>query len=105
MLGDLEAKILYAVVHCGEDAYGVSIFDTIHERTGQNVAMGAIYATLDRIENKGFVNSRWSRPSPERGGRRKRLFEITAVGEIQLKRYDEQFRQMAQGWIPAEERR
>jgi PadR family transcriptional regulator PadR len=99
-MGDLEAMVLYSVVHCGGDAYGVSIFDTISERTGLSVAMGAIYATLDRLDKKGFVRSWWSDPSPERGGRRKRLFEITASGEIELHNYDERFRRIREGWRP-----
>jgi DNA-binding PadR family transcriptional regulator len=100
-MGDLEAKILYAVVHAREKAYGVSIWDTIRERRDEDLAMGAIYATLDRLETKGFVRSWWSEPTAERGGRRKRLFEITALGETALMEYDAKFRRMSDGWQPS----
>jgi len=99
-MGDFEAKVLYAVVHCGGDAYGVSISDEIAERTGDNLAMGAIYATLDRLQRKGFLHSSWSEPTSERGGRRKRLFRITGSGERALKEYDDNFKRMRRGWRP-----
>src|SRR5580658_324329 len=69
-IGELEATVLYSVYHCGDDAYGVPIADTIKERTGADVAMGAIYATLDRLEKKELLRSWWSEPGTERGGRR-----------------------------------
>ena len=100
-LGDLEAKVLYSVVHCGDDAYGVSISDTIQERTGEQVAMGAIYATLDRLELKGLLRSWWSEPGSERGGRRKRLFEITGAGKEALREYDQRFLRIRAGWSVA----
>ena len=99
-MGDLEAKVLYSVVHCAGDAYGVSISETIQDRTGIDVAMGAIYATLDRLQKKGFVCSSWSEPGRERGGRRKRIFEITGAGKLALREYDERFRRMSEGWQP-----
>jgi len=99
-LGDLEAKVLYSVVHNGDDAYGVSISDTIQERTGEDLAMGAIYATLDRLEKKKLVRSWWSEPGSERGGRRKRIFEITAAGKGALLEYDKRFLRIREGWLP-----
>jgi DNA-binding PadR family transcriptional regulator len=100
-LGELEASILYSVCHCGDDAYGVTIADTIRERTGDNVAMGAIYQTLDRLENKGLLRSSWSEPTKERGGRKKRVFEITGAGRAALRDYDERFLSIRAGWSPA----
>jgi DNA-binding PadR family transcriptional regulator len=100
-LGELEAAVLYSTYHCGDDAYGVSISDTIKERTGDDVAMGAIYATLDRLERKELVRSWWSEPGPGRGGRRKRLFEITGAGKTALRDYDERFLSLRAGWSPA----
>ena len=99
-LGELEAAVLYSVIHCGDDAYGVSIFDTIKGRTGNDVAMGAIYATLDRLEKKELVRSRWSEPGPARGGRRKKLFEITGGGRQALGEYDARFLRIREGWNP-----
>ena len=98
-LGDLEAKVLYSVVHCGDDAYGVSIFDTIKDRTGEDFAMGAIYATLDRLERKNLLRSYWSEPGPDRGGRRKRLFEITGAGKGALRDFDERFERIRSGGL------
>lgn len=103
-MGDLEATVLYAVVHCRDDAYGVSISKIIEERTGTDIAMGAIYATLDRLEKKGYLGSFWSEPKSERGGRRKRLFRITGIGEKRLHEYDERFRRIRKGWQPALQR-
>ena len=51
MLGELEARVLYAVVHCEGDAYGITVHDAILECTGQNVGWGGLYATLDRCTN------------------------------------------------------
>ena len=97
-LGDLEAGVLYSIIHCGEDAYGVSISDTLKERNFGDVAMGAIYATLDRLEKKELVRSWWSEPGSERGGRRKRLFEITGGGRAALRDYDARFMSIRAGW-------
>jgi PadR family transcriptional regulator, regulatory protein PadR len=96
-LGDLEAKVLYAVVRCGDHAYGVSISDTIKNCTGEDFAMGAIYATLDRLARKKLLRSSWSEPGPDRGGRRKRLFEITGAGKSALRAFDARFDRMRAG--------
>ena len=99
-LGDLEAAVLYSVIHCGNDAYGVSISDTIKERTGDDVAMGAIYATLDRLQRKKLLRSWWSEPGSERGARRKRLFEITGPGRTALRDHDRRIMSIRAGWCP-----
>lgn len=97
-VGDLEARVLYAIVHCAGDAYGVSIHKAILSRTSDDIAMGAIYGTLDRLEKKKLVKSSWSEPNAQRGGRRKRLFEISQLGIEALHEYDERFRRMSAGW-------
>ena len=99
-MADLEAPVLYAVLHCRGNAYGVSISDTIHERTGRDVAMGAIYATLDRLQKKGYLKSWMSEPKKERGGRRKRLYALTGLGEQALQSFDQRFLRMREGWQP-----
>jgi len=96
-LGDLETKVLYSVIHRRDDAYGVSICDTIKHCTGEDFAMGAIYATLDRLERKKLLRSSWSEPGPDRGGRRKRLYEITAAGKNALRAFDERFQRIRAG--------
>jgi DNA-binding PadR family transcriptional regulator len=79
-LGEFEQLILAALIRLGNDAYGVTIHDELVERAGRDVSFGAIYATLDRLEQKGFVSSRRGDPTPERGGRAKRFFRIEAPG-------------------------
>lgn len=79
-LGEFEQIVLLAVLRLGEDAYGVPIRSEIEQRTGRSLTVGALYRTLDRLENKGFVNSRFSDPTPERGGRSKRYFSVRPLG-------------------------
>ena len=72
-IGDFEQLILLALVRLGSDAYGVTIRREIEERTGRVISPGALYTALDRLEKRGFVSSRLGDPTPERGGKRKRL--------------------------------
>ena len=77
---DFEQQVLLAVWRCGDTAYGASVRDELEERTGRSVAQGAIYVTLVRLEKKGLLRSRLSDPTPVRGGKAKRYFEITPEG-------------------------
>lgn len=79
-LGPFEFMVLLAVMREGEDAYGVSISREIESATGHEVAIGSVYAALDRLQDKGLVTSSIGDPTPERGGRAKRHFRITAKG-------------------------
>ena len=79
-LGEFEQIVLLAVLRLGEDAYGVPIRSEIERRTGRSLTVGALYRTLDRLENKGYVNSWFSDPTPERGGRSKRYFSVRPLG-------------------------
>lgn len=85
-LGEFEQVVLLAVLRLGPDAYGVTIRKEIEERTGRMVSVGAIYPTLDRLEKKGFVSSYTGDPTPERGGRSKRHFQLEADGLAALER-------------------
>jgi len=71
----------------GENAYGMTIHERVEELADgtRGVSLGSVYTTLDRLERKGYVKSWFSDPTPERGGRSKRYFEITAAGEKALK--------------------
>jgi len=80
LLGSVELMVLLALVRLREDAYGVPIVREIEERTGREVAVGSVYATLERLEQKGLVSSALGDSTPERGGRAKRYFHITALG-------------------------
>jgi DNA-binding PadR family transcriptional regulator len=76
---------MLALLHLGSSAYGVSIRQEIERRAGHDVAIGAIYATLARLEEKRFVSSWLSDPLPMRGGRARKHWKLTALGERALK--------------------
>ena len=84
-LGSFEQAVLLAVAHLGEAAYGVTIRREIETRTGQAVAVGALYTALDRLERKGLVSSTMSEPTPERGGRSRRHVRLRPAGAAALK--------------------
>jgi len=79
-LGEFEQLVLLAVLRMRGDGYGVSVRREIEERTGRSVSIGAIYATLDRLETKGYLTSREGESAPVRGGRSRRLFEVVPAG-------------------------
>jgi PadR family transcriptional regulator PadR len=83
-LTTLEQHLLLAVLGLHPKAYGVSIQDHIKDRTGREPSLGSIYASLDRLEEKGFVKSRQGEATAERGGKRKMYFTITALGRHTL---------------------
>ena len=80
-LGEFEQKLMLAVIRLGGNAYGVTLRREINERTGREVAIGQIYTVLGRLERKGFVSSRMGDPTPERGGRAKKFYKVTAKGQ------------------------
>jgi len=84
-LGEFEQALLLAVLRVGEGAYGSSIRKELEACTGRKVSHGAAYVTLDRLESKGLVHSELGESTPGRGGRRKRLFRVTAEGVAALK--------------------
>lgn len=77
---DLELFILLAVIRLSPEAYGVSISREIERTTKRSISLAGVYAALDRMEQSGFVTSELSDPTPERGGRSKRFFQITREG-------------------------
>ena len=86
-LGEFEQSILFALLELEDDeAYGVSIRETIQRRIGRSVSTGAVYTTLDRLREHGLVASWTSEPTGERGGRRKRLYRLTPEGADTLAR-------------------
>ena len=84
-LGALEQMVLLAVLRLGDDAYAVTIRRELKEHTGRRLARGALYTVLDRLERKGLLGSRMADPTPERGGRAKRYYRVTASGVRALK--------------------
>jgi DNA-binding PadR family transcriptional regulator len=97
VLGDFEQLILFALIRLGADAYGVTIRAQIEARTGRAVSPGALYTALDRLEKRGLVVSRLGDPTPQRGGKRKRLYTLQPAGERALARVYESMRLMANG--------
>lgn len=96
-VGEFEQLILLALIRLGADAYGVTIRDEIEARTGRAVSPGALYTALTRLEKRGLVASRLGDPTPERGGKRKRLYTVQPAGERALARVYESLRLMASG--------
>jgi PadR family transcriptional regulator PadR len=96
-LGDFEQLILFSLVRLGEDAYGVTIRREIENRAARTVAPGALYTALDRLEKRGFVSSRLGEPTPQRGGKRKRMYTLQPAGERALARVYESLRLMSSG--------
>jgi len=79
-LGTLELAALLAVVRLADDAYGLAVRHDLAERTGRELSVGAVYTTLQRLEDKGLLKSRTSAPLPVRGGRSRRLYTLTGAG-------------------------
>lgn len=79
-LGEFEELVLLSIGVLNENAYGISIKDLLKEKTKRNPSIGALHSALSRLESKGYVRSRIEDPTPERRGRRKRYFDLTAAG-------------------------
>ena len=99
-LGDFEQVVLLAIMRLGPDAYGVSIQKEIATRTEREVSLGAIYPTVDRLEEKGLVSSRVGVPTAERGGRAKRYVEINRAGRHALRRSHTMLAALWEGFEP-----
>jgi PadR family transcriptional regulator, regulatory protein PadR len=83
-LGEFEELLLLAMTALRDGTYGVPVQQYVERETGRNVSMGAVYAALDRLERKGLVRSAMGQATPERGGKRKRLFSVTPLGRRTL---------------------
>src|SRR5271169_6755557 len=96
-LGEFEHIIVLALLRLDDRAYGVTVRQEIQLRTRREVSIGAVYATLDRLEAKGYVKSRRGDPTPERGGRSKRFFRVTAKGVTAVNRTQRALQSMTEG--------
>lgn len=100
-LGQFEQLVLTSVVTLGENAYGVTIHKRVQDlASSKAVTLGAIYVTLDRLEDKGYVSSWLSEPTAARGGRAKRCYQLEASGERALKEAIATARRMARSVRP-----
>lgn len=88
-LGELEELILLTVGVLYKKAYGVAVMDEIEKQTGRSLNISAVHAVLTRLEDKGLVKSEMSEPTSERGGRRKKIFLLTAAGRKSLEEVNE----------------
>jgi PadR family transcriptional regulator, regulatory protein PadR len=96
-LGQFEQVVLTAILSLADTAYGVTIHARVEELSRpRRVAMGAVYATLDRMTDKGLVRSWMSEPRPERGGRSRRYFQLEPLGEQALREAAQAARRMCE---------
>lgn len=100
-LGEFEQVVLLAVARLEGDGYGVSIRREIERRTGRDASVGAVYATLDRLEEKGFLASREGEPTGRRGGRARRHFGVTPAGWRKLRESREMLASLWDGLEPS----
>jgi PadR family transcriptional regulator, regulatory protein PadR len=84
-LGDFEQLVLLGVLRLGDDAYGAAIRQEIHNRSGRDVSINAVYTTLERLQGKGFLRSWAGEPTPQRGGRRRKFYALRPSGEAALR--------------------
>jgi len=99
-LGEFEQLVLLSLLRLGPEAYGVAIRDEIERQTGRSVALGAVYTTLLRLEDKRLVATRLGEPTPQRGGRRKKYYRPLAAGRRELAASIDALRAMTRGLTP-----
>ena len=80
MIGEFEFFLLSAAAQLGNEAYGAAVLQKVGLFTGRRCSVGALYTTLDRLEKKGLLTTWMGEPTPERGGRAKRMINITPAG-------------------------
>ncbi|MEQ6165735.1 MULTISPECIES: helix-turn-helix transcriptional regulator [unclassified Ekhidna] len=83
-IGEFEELVLLTIANLAKDAYGVAILNDISERANRKLSIGALHSTLTRLEEKGYISSYLGEPTSERGGRRKRYFELTDSAKVEL---------------------
>jgi PadR family transcriptional regulator, regulatory protein PadR len=84
-IGEFEELVLLTIAALDEKAYGVAIKEDIEQRTDRSISIGALHSTITRLEEKGFIKSWLGDPTQERGGRRKRYFQLTNQGKAGLR--------------------
>ena len=96
-LGEFELLVMLAVLRLGDDAYGVTILEKLERETSRDLSVGAIYKTLGRLQQKGYVATRIGDPTPQRGGRRKKLYRLEPLGTRALKRSFADLKRLTRG--------
>lgn len=100
-LGELELYVMLAIAHLGEDAYGGAVRKEIERRTNRRTAVGALYATLDRLGEKGFLSFEVPPPEPGQRGRPKKYCRLTPAGEDALNHSTTMLQRMMDGLVLA----
>ena len=98
-VGSLELAALLAVARLGNEAYGLAVRQDLADRSGKDYSVGAIYTTLQRLEDKGLLSSRASDPLPVRGGRSRRQFRVTSAGARAIRDAERQSASMGAGVV------
>ncbi len=98
--GELELLVLLAVLRRGQEAYGVTVQEELEAETSRALTLGTVYKLLGRLEAKGYLTTRVAPPTPERGGRRKKLYALTPVGLEAARRSLGDLRRMTDGLEP-----
>ena len=83
-IGEFEELVLLTIASLGDEAYGVGVKEDIERRSDRTISIGALHSTITRLEEKNFIKSWLGEPTQERGGRRKRFFELTQQGKVAL---------------------
>jgi len=96
-LGEFEQIVLWTVLRMGGDGYGATILEQLNQRIDRRASPGALYATLDRLEEKRMIVSRLADPEVGRGGRRKRYMTVTVAGRSELARLRTEWTYMWEG--------
>jgi len=99
-LGEFEYIVMLSLIRLGEDAYGMTIRRDIEERTERTIAVGAVYAALERLEDKGYIRSREGETTRGRGSRSKTYYKVTGAGLRAVQQTRSVFRRMEKGMEP-----
>lgn len=99
-LSDRELKLLLAILRCGGDAYAPRIGEKLREFADENLSLGALHSSIDRLEDRGMIESFMGEPTPERGGRRKKMIRVNAAGKIAVQHALMVLDRMADGVVP-----
>ncbi len=103
-LGEVEQLLLFALVELGDRTHGVEVRELLEDRAGKSMSPGAIHTGYERLQRRGFVASCLGEPTAARGGRRKRLYEITTLGAQALREAHARIQLIAAGNLPELER-
>ncbi|MGH7502423.1 MAG: PadR family transcriptional regulator [Longimicrobiales bacterium] len=96
-LGELEQMILFGLVRLGGEAHGAAIAREIEAKSGRSVAPGALYTVLERLQDKGFVSAWIGESTPDRGGRRRKVYRLLPEGARELRSWYAGIRELAAG--------